>query len=110
MVFNTHSNSTNFTKLRTSFKLEAEKHPLCSECDSLSAAEASYQSGILGPHAGSLHQQLLVSQLHAVQPCDRLESQHTHRHTKGTMSWIFLIKQFIDSSTNNPSQSSLMTH
>lgn len=33
----------------------------------------THQSGVLGSHAGSLHQQLLVSQLHTVQPSDGLE-------------------------------------
>lgn len=33
----------------------------------------THQSGVLGAHAGSLHQELLVSQLHAVQPGNSLQ-------------------------------------
>lgn len=33
----------------------------------------TYQSGVLRSHAGSLHQELLVSQLHAVQPSNSLK-------------------------------------
>lgn len=37
----------------------------------------THQSSVLGSHTGSLHQQLLVSELHAIQSCNSLQKHQS---------------------------------
>ena len=53
-------------------------------CSLVVSRRPSHQSGVLGSHTGSLDQQLLVSELHAVQPRNGLETQHAFRRGKST--------------------------